>query len=126
MTDEQLVEDLRSHLDRLTSRDAFSGTVLLAKGDRVLFQRAYGFANRAFNARNTLDTKLNLGSMGKMFTAVVSRPRRERDRRSPGGSRDWRPSVGRVARSGDLATTWAWVATIPGSDSRPVPQRCRA
>jgi len=71
MTDEQLVEDLRSHLDRLTSRDAFSGTVLLAKGDRVLFQRAYGFANRAFNARNTLDTKLNLGSMGKMFTAVA-------------------------------------------------------
>ena len=32
-------------------------------------------------------------------------------------SGDWRPSVGRVARSGDLATT----ATIQGSYYRPVP-----
>jgi CubicO group peptidase (beta-lactamase class C family) len=71
MTDEQIVKDLRIHLDQLASRDAFSGTVLLAKGDRILFERAYGFASRAFNARNTIATKLNLGSMGKMFTAVA-------------------------------------------------------
>ena len=39
-------------------------------------------------------------------SARVSRPRRPRDRRSPApAARGWRPSVGPVARSGDLATT---------------------
>jgi CubicO group peptidase (beta-lactamase class C family) len=58
-------------MSRLADNDDFSGTVLLAKDDKVLFKKAYGFANRAFNARNDIDTKLNLGSMGKMFTGVA-------------------------------------------------------
>src|SRR5271157_3854587 len=36
--------------------------------------------------------------------------------------RGWRPPVGEVARSGDLATTWFGIATKPGSCSRPVPE----
>jgi len=68
--DAQIVADLRIYLDKLAAQDRFSGAVLLAKGDQILFERAYGFANHAFNARNKLDTKFNLGSMGKMFTAV--------------------------------------------------------
>src|SRR5208282_1098913 len=35
--------------------------------------------------------------------------------------RGWRPSVGEVARSGDLATTWSGIARTPGNYSRPVP-----
>src|SRR5262249_39312962 len=48
----------------------FSGVVLVAKNDRILFERAYGFANHAFNAPNKTDTKFNLASMGKMFTGA--------------------------------------------------------
>jgi CubicO group peptidase (beta-lactamase class C family) len=71
MTDAQIVQDLRTYLDGLAAKDAFSGTVLLARGDRILFEGAYGFADHAFNAPNKVDTKLNLGSMGKMFTGVA-------------------------------------------------------
>jgi CubicO group peptidase (beta-lactamase class C family) len=65
------VAQLRRHLDALAAQDAFSGTVLIARGREVLFEQAYGYADRAFNVRNRVDTKFNLGSMGKMFTAVA-------------------------------------------------------
>jgi CubicO group peptidase (beta-lactamase class C family) len=71
MADAQIVQDLRSHLDRLVVQDRFSGAVLLAKNSEVLFEQAYGFANHAFGARNNVDTKFNLASDGKMFTAVA-------------------------------------------------------
>jgi D-alanyl-D-alanine carboxypeptidase len=60
--------------ERATSRaaqDQFSGAVLLAKGGRVLFQKAYGLADRAQRKPNRLDTQFRFGSMGKMFTAVA-------------------------------------------------------
>lgn len=56
---------------RLAGVDAFSGAYLLARGDKVLFARAYGEANKDFGVPNTLDTRFNLGSMNKMFTAVA-------------------------------------------------------
>jgi CubicO group peptidase (beta-lactamase class C family) len=71
MTDGQIVQDLRTRLDRLAAEDKFSGAVLLAKGDKILFEHAYGLADHAFNAPNKVDTKFNLGSMGKMFTGVA-------------------------------------------------------
>ncbi len=71
MSDAQIVQDLRAHLDELAAQDRFSGTVLLAKNGQLLFQHAYGFADHAFDARNTVETKFNLASMGKIFTAVA-------------------------------------------------------
>jgi CubicO group peptidase (beta-lactamase class C family) len=71
LNDERIVQDLRSSLNEVVARDRFSGAVLLAKNGTILFEQAYGFADHAFNARNRLDTKFNLGSMGKMFTAVA-------------------------------------------------------
>ncbi len=70
MTDEQIIADLRSRMDRAAAENKFSGAVLVAKNGKILFEHAYGLADRAFNAPNKLDTKFNLGSMGKMFTAV--------------------------------------------------------
>ena len=71
LTDEQIVEQLGGFVDRLAARDAFSGTVLLAKDGEVLMTKAVGIANRDFDAPVTLDTKFNLGSMNKMMTAVA-------------------------------------------------------
>jgi len=48
----------------------FSGTVLVAKNDRILFQGAFGQANRDFQIPNTLQTKYNIGSITKTFTAL--------------------------------------------------------
>jgi CubicO group peptidase (beta-lactamase class C family) len=70
MADKQIVEDLRATLDRQTAADRFSGTALVAKNGQVLFEHAYGYADHAFNVPNKVDTKFNLGSIGKMFTGV--------------------------------------------------------
>jgi D-alanyl-D-alanine carboxypeptidase len=70
MSDAELVRDLRSHMDRLVEEDRFSGTVLFAKDGKPLFEQAYGFANRAFDAKNNVDTKFNMASMAKLFTAT--------------------------------------------------------
>jgi CubicO group peptidase (beta-lactamase class C family) len=71
LTDEQIVERLGGFVDRMAARDAFSGTVLLAKEGKVLLTKAVGIANRDFDVPVTLDTKFNLGSMNKMMTAVA-------------------------------------------------------
>lgn len=48
----------------------FSGTILIAKGDSVLFHKAYGEASKRFHVANNTSTKFNLGSMNKMMTSV--------------------------------------------------------
>jgi len=48
-----------------------SGAVLVAHGDQVLLRRAYGWADRALDVRNRPDTRFNLASMNKMFTALA-------------------------------------------------------
>jgi CubicO group peptidase (beta-lactamase class C family) len=53
------------------AKDQFSGAILLARDGRVLFQKAYGLADRARRKPNRLDTQFRFGSMGKMFTAVA-------------------------------------------------------
>jgi CubicO group peptidase (beta-lactamase class C family) len=49
----------------------FAGAVLVAKGGRVIFQGACGEASLRYHAKNNLETRFNLGSMNKMFTAVA-------------------------------------------------------
>jgi len=58
-------------LTRATAEGRFSGVVMLAKDGRPVFQRAYGMADRTRRIANTVDTRFNLGSMNKMFTAVA-------------------------------------------------------
>jgi CubicO group peptidase (beta-lactamase class C family) len=49
----------------------FMGTVLVARGDEVVFSKAYGSANLEWNVPNTLDAKFRIGSMTKQFTAAA-------------------------------------------------------
>ncbi len=49
----------------------FSGTVLVADGERSLLNAGYGFANRATRAPNTPQTQFCIASIGKLFTAVA-------------------------------------------------------
>jgi CubicO group peptidase (beta-lactamase class C family) len=71
MTEAQMAKELEAYLQKLADADIFSGTVLLAKDGQVIFKKAYGTANKDFNAPNRIDTKFNLGSMNKMFTSVA-------------------------------------------------------
>ncbi|HEY0713973.1 MAG TPA: serine hydrolase domain-containing protein [Polyangia bacterium] len=64
-------ERLDAALKELARRDMFSGVVLLAKGDKTVFERAYGLASREYDVPARTDTRFNLASANKMFTAVA-------------------------------------------------------
>ncbi len=49
----------------------FQGAVLVADRGEVVYQRAFGQANREWSVPNTLDTRFNIASISKQFTAVL-------------------------------------------------------
>lgn len=57
--------------DAAAGKDAFAGAVLIAQGDEVLLQRAWGLADRVHTVPNDLNTRFRLGSMNKMITSVA-------------------------------------------------------
>jgi CubicO group peptidase (beta-lactamase class C family) len=61
---EQIVQDS-------VSRKVFMGTVLVARGDEILLDKGYGFANLELNVPDTPPTKFRLGSVTKQFTAAA-------------------------------------------------------
>ncbi|TMP37309.1 serine hydrolase domain-containing protein [Pseudoalteromonas rubra] len=70
LTKTEIVEKLSRYINKIANNGAFSGTVLLADRQGVLYQSAKGLAERRFGVPNNLQTKFNLGSMSKMFTGV--------------------------------------------------------
>jgi CubicO group peptidase (beta-lactamase class C family) len=71
LTADEARAELAAFLDRLAAAEVFSGTALLARNGEVLFEAARGIADRNHGVPMRLDSRLNLGSMNKMFTAVV-------------------------------------------------------
>ena len=70
ISEKQFVQMAKDMIRQICKRDVFSGTVLVAKGDEVLLTQACGEASKRFHVPNNIDTKFNLGSMNKMFTAT--------------------------------------------------------
>jgi len=71
MADGEMIAEIEKFIEEQVKADTFSGTVVVAKDGKPIFQKAYGLASKSFNAPNNIDTKFNLGSMNKMFTAVA-------------------------------------------------------
>jgi CubicO group peptidase (beta-lactamase class C family) len=70
LTDAEIVRDLDAYLQKLKDADLFSGRGAHRSRRQTAFHKAYGEANKDFRVPNRVDTKFNLGSMNKMFTAV--------------------------------------------------------
>lgn len=49
----------------------FDGSVLVAEQGKVVYQNAFGMANREWNIPNTTDTKFMIGSVSKPITAIL-------------------------------------------------------
>lgn len=64
MNSSELNENMKEHVER----DIFSGVVLIARQGIPIFKEAYGYANREKRIENNVDTKLNIGSLNKLFT----------------------------------------------------------
>jgi CubicO group peptidase (beta-lactamase class C family) len=66
-----MIAEIKNQVARRANDGAFSGVVLIAKDDKILLHVAHGLAERSFNVPNNLNTKFNLASVGKMFTATA-------------------------------------------------------
>jgi D-alanyl-D-alanine carboxypeptidase len=64
-------DELDRYLAEATAKDSFSGVVLIARNTETVFKKAYGVADKKTNSPNNEETKFNIGSMSKMFTAVA-------------------------------------------------------
>lgn len=49
----------------------FNGAVLVAKNNKIIYKKSFGPANREWSVPNTPDTKFQLGSITKQFTALL-------------------------------------------------------
>lgn len=71
----QISEDqskwLKNYIKEYHVYNGFSGAVLIAKENEILFESVEGWKRLNPNEFNTLNTKFNMGSGGKMFTAVA-------------------------------------------------------
>jgi len=71
LAEDAMLSQLQELLDKLVAADMFSGVVLIARRGQPVFQFVCGLASQSFEIRNQLDTKFNVGSLAKTFTAVA-------------------------------------------------------
>jgi CubicO group peptidase (beta-lactamase class C family) len=65
------IELMQSDIELRVANQHFMGAVLVAKGDRLLINRGYGFADLEWNTANTPDTRFRIASITKQFTAAA-------------------------------------------------------
>ena len=60
-----------SYIKGLPSTQHFRGTILAERNDRVLVEKSYGLAIEEWNVPNSPDTKFEIASLSKQFTAAA-------------------------------------------------------
>jgi len=70
LSDAEVVDETRRIVERVCAKDAFSGTVLLARKDEVIYTHACGEASKRFGVPIDIDTRFNLSSITKTFTGT--------------------------------------------------------
>lgn len=67
-TIESQIHDFFTSLEK---NEEYSGSVLISKDHKIWFNRAYNYANREHQVKNTPETKFRIGSITKQFTAMA-------------------------------------------------------
>ena len=72
---QETLQTVSSRMDQSMQAHAaagdFSGSVLVARNGHVLYQHAFGYANLEWKVPNDLQTRFEIGSMTKHFTALL-------------------------------------------------------
>ena len=71
MIDDELIQKVQTFLDEQESADKFSGALLVAHKNHPILTTARGYAIRPELLHNQPDTKFNIASVTKMFTAIA-------------------------------------------------------
>jgi CubicO group peptidase (beta-lactamase class C family) len=77
---QKLSARIDAYVQPYVALDLFQGTVLVARGDRVLYEKGYGFANVELGVRNTPAQVFRIASLTKVFTQVLLGSLVEQDR----------------------------------------------
>lgn len=64
-------EKIDSLLTYLASNNKFMGSIAIQESNKIVFEKAYGFADVKNKTKANLETRYKIGSITKMFTAVV-------------------------------------------------------
>jgi len=62
---------LSPSLDKIALETGFSGVIYVRQGEQILYQKAFGYADRSNKIPNTLDTRFGIASGTKFFTALA-------------------------------------------------------
>jgi CubicO group peptidase (beta-lactamase class C family) len=66
--DPQRIDRIAQHYH---DRDQFMGTVVVARGDQIIFEKSYGYANMEWQVPFAPDTRFRIASLSKQFTAAA-------------------------------------------------------
>lgn len=64
------IASLDKYMNAQVSINEFSGNVLIAQKGKIIFEKAFGMADREWNIPNTVNSKFEIGSITKQFTAA--------------------------------------------------------
>lgn len=69
--DKDTLKKTKEVIDKRLGQMNFNGTFLVAVGDEILYHKAWGYSDIDKKIPNTLDTKYEIGSCTKQFTAAA-------------------------------------------------------
>ena len=69
--DAKLAAKIDAYIRPFVGGNNFPGAILVARGDDILFSKAYGMANYELNVPNTPRQRFHIASLTKMFTAAA-------------------------------------------------------
>ena len=64
-------QDIHKVMTRYNGIGQFNGLILVAEQGKVVYEKAFGKASYEWNIDNTLDTKMEIASITKTFTALM-------------------------------------------------------
>src|SRR6476469_2966674 len=62
---------LDNYMNGQVNVNDFSGTILVAQKGTIIYEKAFGLADRELNVKNNLQSKFQIGSITKQFTACA-------------------------------------------------------
>ena len=68
---DNLWDRMDEYVRRYADAELFSGVVRVTKGDGVVYENAFGLADRTLSVRNRLQTKFQIASLSKPITATA-------------------------------------------------------
>lgn len=65
------IRNLHHYVSDLAKKDSFSGVVLVAHKDKILYEGAFGLASKEYNVPINVETRFDLASLSKTLTGLA-------------------------------------------------------